>query len=310
MARARKMAKICLFSGQEADTDEHVIPDWLQRRFGLQRAKYQLPSNSGLDYRHAKVPARKKFNHDFGKIETRISQSRFVWEEVYLWLFKLHIGLMYLDTSLPADLRDPGSRPIVDQRIISGQVKIFRNLAQTYLNDGTLPTTDSPPGSVFVLPSLAAKYFDFQHSFTTGCIGVNIGDYYLAASLFDFGLAKQFEYFDWVWDKENFRRPPDGLSDEEIVAWYHHVQAVWLCNLGYWSFRWNVNMYRTSKSYQPDEPAFVPGLPMQRQEDPKELALICQTFGLSLVEFKPDGKSSFGMLPGRMGAAKLYSTGA
>jgi hypothetical protein len=178
-------------------------------------------------------------------------------------------------------------------------------MVDSYLSVGSLRTVISPPGSVFILPSLSDQYFDFHHSFTTGCVGVNIGDFYLAASLWDFQTAKEFGYFDWVWGKENYQPPPAGWTTEEIAAWYHHVQAIWLCNLGYWSFRWNINMYRTTTDFNPIEPAFD-GLPCQRTEDIGELALVCQTFGLELNEFRPDGKSIFGALPGRASGSRMY----
>lgn len=299
------MTPHCIFSGEDPDTREHVISDWLQRRFDLQRATYQLPSTSGIDYRHATVPANGRYNALFGEIESRISQNRFVWEEVYLWLFKIHIGLMYRDTSLRRDIRNPASDWIIDPSLIDNQLRLFQVLARTYFETGQLGTTDSPPGSVFILPSLSSDFFDFQHSFTTGCVGINMGEFYLAASLWDFQMSKHFEYFDWVWKRENYDLPPSDATNEEIAAWYHHVQATWLCNLGYWSFRWNINMYRISKDHQPALPAFC-GAPFQRAEDPLELAQICQTFGLELKRFIPDGKSIFGALSNRLGGSKMY----
>jgi hypothetical protein len=289
--------KSCIFSGMDADTQEHVIPDWVQHRFDLHRATYALPNASSLHYRHAKVPAAKHFNKFFGNIETRISQNKFVWEEVYLWLFKIHIGLMYRNTSLRANIRSH-SESIVHNEFILRQLDIFRRMVKSYMNTGNLDIPISPPGSVFILESLSGRYFDFQHSFTTGCVGINIGDFYLAASLWDFQTAKDFGYFDWVWSKDNYGSPPARSTTEEIAAWYHHAQAIWLCNLGYWSFRWNINMYKTRTEIALGNPAFE-DLPRQRAEDPRELALICQTFGLELIEFRPDGKSVFGVLPSR-----------
>ena len=47
----------CLFSGIQPDTEEHVIPDWLQRRFNLKRQTYRLPNETGLDYLNNKETA-------------------------------------------------------------------------------------------------------------------------------------------------------------------------------------------------------------------------------------------------------------
>ena len=136
----------CLFSGNAADREEHVIPDWLQRRFSLQRQTYHLPSGTGLDYRHARVPATEYDNQQFGLIENRISQNRFVWEEVYLWLFKIHIGLMARNITLRADLRDTDSASIIPVHIIENQLRIFRELYRQYFDDGRFYTWTSPPG--------------------------------------------------------------------------------------------------------------------------------------------------------------------
>lgn len=292
----------CLFSGLEADTNEHVIPDWLQVRFGLQRATYHLPNATGLDYRHAKVPAARACNEAFGKIETRISQNRFVWEELYLWLLKIHVGLLYRDASLRSDITDPHSPSIIPQKFVDNQIAVFRALFFQYVESGRFETHASPPGSVFILPSMAKGYFDFQHSFTCGCIGINIGDFYVAASLWDFGMAKELGYFDWVWKPSNYLSPPDHFAEEERAAWYNHAQSTWLCSLGYWSFRWNINMYRNTFDFQPAMPGFD-GPPLQSVENADELGRICQTFGLELQEFLPNGKSVFRPALGRIGGA-------
>ena len=166
----------CLFSGTEPDTEEHVIPDWLQRRFELQRQTYHLPNETGLDYRHAKVPSSQKYNSLFGRIETRISRNQFAWQEIYLWLMKIHVGLMYRNISLRGNMHDHNSAPIVSPQVLLSQVKIFRTLCEQYFSCRRFDTHCSPPGSIFVLPSFAPGNFDFCHSFPCGCIGVNVGE--------------------------------------------------------------------------------------------------------------------------------------
>lgn len=115
----------CLFFGGPADTQEHIIPDWLQRRFNLQRQSYHLPNATSFDYRHARVPAARDHNRLFGQIEARISRNQFVWEEIYLWLCKIHIGLMARDVTLPKDIRDPSSPSMVPLSQVDNQLSIF-----------------------------------------------------------------------------------------------------------------------------------------------------------------------------------------
>lgn len=284
----------CIFSGNDPDTEEHVIPDWLQRRFDLNRQKYHLPNTTYLDYRHAKVPATRFDNEQFGQIEKRISQNQFVWEEIFLWLFKIHIGLIYKDVNLHIDITNPSSQTIIPPHIINHQLKLFRELYRQYFLNSEFSAHRSPPGSVFILPSFSPGYFDFVHSFHCGTVGINIGDFYLATSLWDFGMARDNGYFKFNWNKDQYYLPPSDLEEQERMRFYIQVQRIWLCNLGYWSFRWNINMFKQSHDYQPDMPKFE-GPPSQRPENSEELAKICQTFGLKLIEFIPSLRSRFSL---------------
>ena len=99
----------CIFTGKEADTFEHVIPSWLQSRFGLAEETMFIPNGTTLKYKHHRVPADKDANQLFGTIEDRISRGILKPEEVYLWALKIHIGCIYRDASLRFDIKDPSS---------------------------------------------------------------------------------------------------------------------------------------------------------------------------------------------------------
>ena len=57
-AELYKLTRECMFSGEVADSEEHVIPRWLQRRFGLWEQEVLLPNQTTFRYANAKVPVK------------------------------------------------------------------------------------------------------------------------------------------------------------------------------------------------------------------------------------------------------------
>ena len=65
----------CMFTGKDTNSSEHVIPRWLQMRFGLAEQTLIVPNGAALKYKHHKVPADHKANNRFGEIEDRKSRG-------------------------------------------------------------------------------------------------------------------------------------------------------------------------------------------------------------------------------------------
>jgi hypothetical protein len=51
-----------MFSGDVADSDEHVIPRWLQRRFNLSNHEVILTNQTPFRYAKAMVPVKTEHN--------------------------------------------------------------------------------------------------------------------------------------------------------------------------------------------------------------------------------------------------------
>ena len=68
--------KQCVFCNHPAETQEHVIPKWLQRNFDLFDQRLLLSNGTTMPYRQAVVPACFRCNHDrFGPLEERIRKD-------------------------------------------------------------------------------------------------------------------------------------------------------------------------------------------------------------------------------------------
>lgn len=225
----------CLFSGEEADTDEHVIPTWLQKRLRLHNQTLCLPNGTKLPYKHAKVPAKEEHNRKFSQIENRISQGTFEPLEVYLWAFKIHLGLIYRDTTLRWDIRDPGAPSIFDKRDFESDIFLFQTLYKAWSNAGEI--SPNPFGSVFVVDSLTPHdKFDLIHCLLTGTVAVDIGDKFILVLLWDQQFAAQSNALDM---SKNFH-VKNVLSTPPGPERYFHAylaKHAWAAEVAYFAHR-------------------------------------------------------------------------
>jgi hypothetical protein len=159
-----------------------------------------------MAYGQARVPACHSHNAAFGKIEDRIARGIATPEEIYLWAFKLHAGLLYLDSRIPWNRAQPdtdsmrvlGLRGQELRDYLTAHVNMFRDVFRVWYAGGTL--VPPPLGSVFDLPAKSTD-FDFIHS-PYGFVALNLGPRFYAICLFDGGGAQDAGYA-WNWTSQN-----------------------------------------------------------------------------------------------------------
>jgi hypothetical protein len=245
MGKSRKAQILgpCLFCGGPTDGrhPEHVIPLWMQTDHGLSNKRMGLPNDTTLRFRHAKVPACETHNQIFGRIEARLKDAVASPMEIYLWAFKVHAGLWYLDSRLVHDQRAPqrGSIRTLDlegeelRKARESRLALFRSVARFHHMSGTF--SPSPPGSVFQLPS-RSQTFGFVHH-PQGFVGVNLPPWFYAVCILDGGAALQCGEYSGLWMQAGRRVPAlfrglmtdvplpdneDGLFERlwmAVVAW-------------------------------------------------------------------------------------------
>ena len=71
----------CMFSGEAADSAEHVIPKWFQRRFNLWDQDLVIPTGTSSPYRQVKIPVKEEHNAPFAAIEASIARDDFSMQE-------------------------------------------------------------------------------------------------------------------------------------------------------------------------------------------------------------------------------------
>lgn len=271
----------CLFSGEQTDSLEHVVPQWLQRRFSLQDQTITIPNGTTLKYRHLTVPAAKEHNALFGQIENRVSQGEYRLDEVYLWALKLHVGLILRDSSLRVDIRDPQSPFILEAGNYSHEIELFRILYSLWKDGGS--TEPFPVGSVYVLDSLLPDdQFDLIHCLYTGTVGVHVGGKFLVVFLWDQGAGLRSNSGK-LWQEEYQRvKALKGSPGYEATCYLAH--HIWACETAY-----SLHLHRRLSSFIVAANRLTLIRPPTRPERQKaiegEYRAVCRNFGLKLVTF-------------------------
>ena len=230
------LSRDCMFSGELADDNEHVIPKWLQRRFNLYGQEVILPNQTAFRYAKAKVAVKGEHNRTFGRIENRMAEGRFSLQEAYLWALKIHIGMMWLDSRLKWERRDASSSTILDRSHFANELVMFRHLYKNWANGGT--TLPYPFGSVFVLEgALMPGEFDFVHCMISGTVGISIGDdLFLVVLLWDRAEGMRGPALrDWY---SEFRPRIQNSSAEELPQASYMARHVWTCELAHELLLW------------------------------------------------------------------------
>lgn len=280
----------CIFSNEETNTQEHVIPRWLQKRMNLSEEKLFIPNGTNIRYKHLVIPAQKTHNEKFGEIENRISKGIFKINEVYLWALKIHIGLLYKDSNLKFDITKANSKNILNIGDFFSEVTLFQYLYKIWLNKGS--TNPEPFGSVFIFDSLTPdNFFDFVHCFVTSSIGIDIGSKFIFVSFWDRARLLNSNV-EALWHE----------SKNKILNKYHNAAD---CNLHYmmasriWAFETAYFAYLDRKpiSFISCENSIIlsPYLKNYKPRviDDNELNRLCHNFGLERVNMPEIGKYAY-----------------
>jgi hypothetical protein len=281
-----------MFSGETAETDEHVIPQWMQSRYNLHDQMVVIPNGTTLPYRYVKVPVTSKHNAAFGNIENRISQGIYSAQEVYLWALKVHVGFLFRDATLKVDRSRQDSKTIWNIDDFSTEIEIFRTLYSIWRQGGTIDP--DPFGSVFILDALTPEpEFDFIHCVRSGTIMFQLGTKIIFVALWDQGDGLKANLLE-QWHQ--YHKPTVANAPEDKrQAFAHAAHHVWACDSAYWLFRQRrgFNSIRTEKSL-----ALIPPVTrvVGRSPSEAELSTFCQTFGLKLEHYGGEVSNHYSLL--------------
>ncbi len=119
------LRQVCFLCKQTSEiTEEHVFPQWLQRKYNLWNQSISLKNGSKLKYGKLTVPCCQDCNTKYlSQIEQKISEFIKCGDVInllanqdilFIWLYKVMYGVNYKEMFLRDDIKNPESESIVN----------------------------------------------------------------------------------------------------------------------------------------------------------------------------------------------------
>lgn len=145
----------------DRDSDEHVIPKWIQERYDLWDQKLTLLNRTTIPYRQLKIPCCTVCNSKhLGAIELQVQKACNAGREavlalppltLFIWAGKILYGLLYREHLLRANRRAGEEGPIVSAELLE-QLRLHHQ----FLQAARIPFDFQPhvPASIFVYKTM------------------------------------------------------------------------------------------------------------------------------------------------------------
>jgi hypothetical protein len=163
----------CFVCAAPAESDEHVIPKWLQHRFNLWNERLVVPNGTSIPYRQLTIRACKRCNSSvFGQLEARVENNTASEDDVWCWANKIHYGLGFKEQFMEWDRKNPGKKI---SEVISSHDPLGTERAFLRTVNGDFTTDPKPFGSVFRFEFKSSQRFVFTHFLPSSSICIGLG---------------------------------------------------------------------------------------------------------------------------------------
>ena len=202
-------------------SDEHVIPEWIQREHNLWDKKLALLNHTLIPYRQLKIPCCRKCNNEsLSQMENEISkflkrkfESPTKQDEykLFQWASKILYGLLYKEMSLASNLAQRATGSIVPKEFLENLLTFhhFMTSIQRPFN-----FVNFTPYSIFIVETLtfddSEKNFDYFDFVTIGNLGNEADALMLALRVQHYGIICVFQ--DNGFQKQFFQKQFDRFQ--------------------------------------------------------------------------------------------------
>lgn len=193
----------CLLT-KDNNTEEHVIPKWLQHKFNLWDQKITLLNGTLLPYRLLTIPCCFECNNLYlrpfeNKIKTAFDGGykefqKLEAETLFLWLGKIYFGIMYRELFLNVDRTDPEKGTITNPEYLKSFYSYFLFLQGIRKKHSF---KDFFPASIYLFktqkPTRIEDQWDFADNQNVLFISMRMGEIGIISALQDCETTKQLE---------------------------------------------------------------------------------------------------------------------
>ncbi len=140
----------CPLCGAKDDSDEHIIPKWLQDQFSLKDQLVDLKNENTLQYCQMRLPICSECNGYFNDhLEQKVRKGDAIYQEYYLWALKIRYFAGLKDTTLRYEISDPSKGSLVSDKSANIGNDLITHLL-TNLDNDNFSVQPKPFGSVFL----------------------------------------------------------------------------------------------------------------------------------------------------------------
>lgn len=216
---ATVIVNTCFICGEEADTEEHLFPKWLQNKYNLWNQKINLPNDTGITYKHLKIPCCAECNNvRLSGIETRIKDDTADDVDLWQWGAKIHYGLLKKHDFLEWDRRNPGYK-IGDVIKPDDPMELDRHLIHSI--HGEFSTHPSPFGSVYRFKFEQEEIYHFAHIIQPGALCICLGNRGYVIFIRDTGTLLRQPGIQELFEKHRLQANLGKMLNFFANAWVH-----------------------------------------------------------------------------------------
>lgn len=182
-------------------TDEHVIPSWVQKKYDLWNQNLVLVNKTTIPYRKLTIPCCRTCNNDLlNPIESRVAKAvengikavrLLEKEDMFIWLGKILYGLMYKELCLPHDRMNPNVGSILIPEVLTHYQTHHHFLQSVRVK---MKFEDFVPASILIfktqVPSNPKLQWDFSDSIPSMFIALRMGSVGILAVMGDGGAQE------------------------------------------------------------------------------------------------------------------------
>jgi hypothetical protein len=140
----------CPICQGKADTKEHIIPRWIQKRHNLENQALGLHNGTVIKYNQATIPICQKCNGEkLAILEGRIKSEKASLQDYFNWALKIRYFLTLKDTTLLFDRSDPSKGSLIDKQVSTKGIEFITHSLANCVNADYL-FSPNPFGSVFI----------------------------------------------------------------------------------------------------------------------------------------------------------------
>jgi hypothetical protein len=232
--------KNCFICGAGKDmkpfNDEHVIPDWILRKFKMHSKSITLPNGTTIKYGHYKIPCCQECNSELGKtyeipisellsysyaeICKKLKEDTKLIQLLFKWLSLIFIKTHLKDTLLLQDRNVKNNSGMIGDDYYWSDIHHIHCIARSHYTSAII----SPEvfGTICVFPVIISENiekFDFVDSQAGKTIMVNLKDFCIIVVLNDSCASSQIfsEYIHMI------NAPLSPFQIREIVAHFNYI---------------------------------------------------------------------------------------